>query len=175
MVKEVGAGREACLSRVMTGMSTSERLALTSAFCLGNDNVNATPIENDDDRRRSRTSHRPSAFFTAEFIREFPINVYYSLNTYQHTAARASRGVSSSTVEHGIRSEIIYAEIITTITTNEHIHITQTSPISHRLTSISCDDRQHHKIVLIGLNVRVHFTEDTRRRSGYHPPTLLSQ
>ena len=133
-------------------------------------------------RQRQRDPHRkrrrPSSindflptigFFTAEFIREFPINVYYSLNTYQHTAARASRGVSISTVEHGIRSEIIYAEIITTITTNEHIHITQTSLFSHRLTSISCDDRQHHKIVLIGLNVRVHFTDDTRIHSGCLP------
>ena len=101
-----------------------------------------------------------------------PINVN-SRNTCQHNATRASRGVSISTVEHGIRSEIRYAEIITTITTNEHIHITQTSLFSHRLTSISCDDRQHHKIVLIGLNVRVHFTEDTRRRSGYLPFTLM--
>ncbi len=85
---------------------------MTSAFCLGNGNVNATPIGNDDDRRRSKTSYQPSAFFTAEFIREFPINVNYSRNKCQHNATRASRGVSISTVEHGIRSEIIYAEII---------------------------------------------------------------
>ena len=135
--------------------------------------------QRDPHRQRRRPSsiqisYRSSASFTAEFIREFPNNVHYSRNTYQHNATRASRGVSISTVEHGIRSgEIIYTEIITTITTNEHIHITQTSPISHRLTSISCDDRQHHKIVLIGLNVRVHFTEDTRRRSGYLPFTPM--
>jgi hypothetical protein len=147
MVK-VGAGREACLGRVVTGMSTSLRRALASAFCLGNGNVNATPIGNDDDHRRSKTLHRPTALFTAEFIREFPINVNYSRNTCQHSATRASRGVSISTVEHGIRSEI-YAKIITIITTNEHIHITQTSPFSHRLMSTLSDDRQHHKIVLI--------------------------
>ena len=114
-------------------------------------------------RQRQRDPHRkrrrPSSihdflptigFFTTEFIREFPINVNYSRNTCQHSATRASRGVSISTVEHGIRSEIIYAEIITILTTNEHIHITQTSPFSHRLMSTLSDDRQHHKIVLIG-------------------------
>ena len=130
--------------------------------------------QRDPHRQRRRPSsiqisYRSTAFFTAEFIREFPINVNHSRNTCQHNATRASRGVSISTVEHGIRSEIRYAEIITTITTNEHIHITQTSLFSHRLTSISCDDRQHHKIVLIGLNVRVHFTEDTRIHSGCLP------
>ena len=111
--------------------------------------------QRDPHRKRRRPSsiqisYRSTASFTAEFIREFPINVYYSLTTYHQTAARASRRVSISTVEHGIRSEIIYAEIITTITTNEHIHITQTSLFSHRLTSTLRGDRQHHKTVLSG-------------------------
>jgi len=154
-------------------MSTSLRLALTYAFCIGNGNVNATPIENDDDCHRPRlpTDHLPS----------LPRNLSGSSQSTYITALirisiprhEASRGVSISTVEHGIRSEIIYAEIITTITTNEHIHITQTSPISHRLTSISCDDRQHHKIVLIGRFERSPRSLCTgqRIRSGYLPFT----
>ena len=88
-------------------MSTSSRLALTSAFSLGNATSTRPPSETTTTVVDQGFPFLPIvAFFTAESIREFPFDVYHSRDTYQH------RGASRRALlhrNHGARDTMYHA------------------------------------------------------------------